>query len=251
MRARLAALAVLLVACSSTTVTTSEPAALAHGAVVTKLDAGRVESLPTGAVYIRFVRFAQPPGYVINSKQHVPSVLYIETGIHRLTLAGQSPIDLVAGQAQFHQSVTHTHLNPGAQPSVWYSIGVWPSSARSQPLVDPIAHAAFESDDVDRVSLPQVPYSQALREVTLARLGTAGAHRFGGLSAFYVLSGSVMIRSAHRPPLPLAAGHGAAFLPDVDLQETNAGAEPAVLLEFLTTPVGKDFEVPLLRQPSA
>ena len=50
------------------------------------------------------------PGYVINSKQHVPSAIYIETEIHRLTLASQSPIDLAAGQGKFHQSVTHTHV---------------------------------------------------------------------------------------------------------------------------------------------
>jgi hypothetical protein len=247
----LIALVAILAACSSTAAPASNPEALARGAVVKKLDAGRVDSLPTGTVYIRFVRFAQPPGYVINSKEHVPSIIYVETGLHRIILAGQSPIDLVAGQALFHQSVTHTHLNPGSEPSVWYSIAVWPSSARGQPLVNPIARAVFESDDVDRVALPQVPYSEVLRQVTLARLGTTGAHRFGGLSAYYILSGSVTIRSAHRPPVTLGVDQGAAFLPDVDLQETNAGADQAVFIEFLTTPVGKDFEVPLQQPPAA
>jgi quercetin dioxygenase-like cupin family protein len=252
-KAKLAAFAVFMVACtaSSTAAPTAKPATLARGAEVKKLDAGRVESLPTGTVYVRFVRFAQAPGYVINSKQHVPSVVFVETGMQRLILAGQAPIDLSAGEAKFHQSVTHQHLNHGSEASVWYSIAVWPSSARGQPLVDPIARAAFESDDIDRAVLPQVPYSQVLREVTLARLGTTGAHRFGGLSAFYVLRGALTIRSAHRPPATLTSGQGAAFLPDIDLQETNGGQDEAVFLEFLTTPLGKDFEVPLPQPPTA
>jgi hypothetical protein len=178
--------------------------------------------------------------------------VYVETGVHRLILNGKPPIDLAAGQATFHQSVTHTHLNPGpVDPSVWYSIALWPSSAHGTALVDKIAEASFESDDIAREPLPQVAYSQVLRQVTLAKDGTAGAQRFGGLSAFYVLTGSVTIKSANRPQVTLGAGHGAYFLPDIALQATNAGAGQAVFLEFLTTAVGKDFEVPLQQPPAA
>ncbi len=255
MRTKLTALVAIglaLSACSAAPTVASNSEALARGAAVKTLDAGKLDSLPTGPVYIRMIRFAQPVGYVINSKQHVASVVYVETGAHRLILNGQAPIDLIAGQARFHQSVTHTHLNPGpADPSVWYSIALWPSSARSQSLVDKIAQAAFESDDISRESLPQVAYSQVLRLVTLSKDGTSGAHQFGGLSAFYVLTGSVTIRSAHRPPVTRSVGQGGAFLPDVALQETNAGPGQAVFLEFLTTPVGKDFEVPLQQPPAA
>ena len=198
-----------------------------------------------------YLRFGNPAGYVIHSKQHVASVVYVERGVHRLILNGQPPLDLMAGQAKFHQSVAHSHLNPGPEPSVWYSIAVWPSSARGQPLVDPIAQAAFESNDIARASLPQVAYSQVLRQITIAKSGRTGAHQFGGVSAFYVLTGSVTIRSAHRPPIILGAGRGDAFLPDVALQETNAGPGQAVFLEFLTTPVGRDFDVPLQQPPAA
>ncbi len=247
----LAAIALALSACSAAGTPASNPQSLARGADVKTLAAGKLDSLPTGSVYIRIIRFVQPAGRVINSKQHVPSVVYIETGVHQLTLNGEPPLDLTAGQATFHQSVTHTHLNPGPGTSVWYSIALWPSSARGQPLVDPIAQAAFESEDFDRQALPQVAYSQVLRQVTLAKLGTSGAHRFGGLSAFYVLAGSVTIKSAHRPPVTLGAGQGVAFLPDVALQETNVGEGQAVYLQFLTVPVGKDFEVPLQQPPAA
>ena len=244
-------LAGALAACGSPALPAANRDALPRDEVVKKLDAGQVDSLPTGPVYIRFVRFAEPPGYVISSKQHVPSVVYVESGIQRLVLAGQAPLDLVAGQAKFHQSVTHQHLNPGSVPSVWYSIAVWPSSARGTPLVDPIAHAAFESADFTRASLPQVAYAEVLRQVTFAGGGTSGAHRFGGLAAFYVLSGSLSIKSSHGIPVHLDAGQGDAFLPGTDLQETNAGTSQAIYLEYLVTAVGKDFEIPLSQPPGS
>jgi hypothetical protein len=247
----LVTIALALSACSTASSATSNPEALARGAAVKTLDAGKLDSLPTGSVYVRMIHFAQPAGYVINSKQHVPSVVYVETGVHRLILNGQPPLDLMAGQAKFHQSVTHTHLNPGPDPSSWYSIALWPSAARGQPLVDPVARAAFESDDIVPEVLPQGAYSQVLRQITLAKLGTTGAHQFGGLAAYYVLTGSVTIRSAHQPPITLGVGQGATILPGVAVQETNAGTDQAVFLEFITTAAGRDFEVPLQQPPAA
>ena len=251
-RIALAAIALVLCACGAAPTVASNSEALAHGAAVKALDAAKLDSLPTGPVYIRFIRFMQPVGYDIVSKQHVASVVYVEMGAHRLVLNGKSPIDLVAGQALFHQSVSHVHINPGpVDPSVWYSIAIWPSSARGQSLVDKTARPTFESEDIARESLPQVAYSQVLRQVTLAKLGTTGAHRFGGLAAFYVLTGSLTIKSAHRAPITLGASEGAYFLPDAALQETNGGTGQTVFLEVITTAAGKDFEVPLQQPPSA
>ena len=239
-------------ACGATPSVASNSDAPAHGAAVKALDGGKLDSLPTGPVYIRFIRFAQPVGYDIVSKQHVASVVYVETGAHRLVLNGKPPIDLEAGQALFHQSVSHVHINPGpADPSVWYSIAIWASSARGQSLVDKTARPKFESEDISRESLPQVAYSQVLRQITLAKLGTTGAHKFGGLAAFYVLTGSLTIKSVHRAPVTLGAGEGAYFLPDVALQETNSGTGQTVFLEFITTAAGKEFEVPLQQAPAA
>lgn len=213
------------------------------------LAAGKVDSLPTGPVYIRFIRFPQPAGNLIPSSQHQPGFVYVESGVHRLTLAGQSPIDITAGQAKFHQSVTHTHFNPGPGPSVWYFIALWPSAARSVPLVSRIAQPVFESSDFAAGVLPGGSYSQVLRRVDLQPNGATEAHEFGGLSAFFVLSGSVTIRANHQAPTTLASGHGAAFLPGVGLQELNTGSSSAALLEFLTTPDGSEFEIPLRSPP--
>jgi hypothetical protein len=232
------------VACASAGAGPPATAVVANREAVSTLAAGRVESLPTGPVYVRFVGFTQPSGYVINSKQHVPSIVYVETGTHRLTLAGQPPLDLSPGQAAFHQTVTHVHLNPGADVSLWYSIAVWPSSARGQPLVDPIARAAFESADIGAGVLPQVVYSEVLRRVTLTAGGPGITHQFGGLVTFFVLAGSLTIKAAHRTSITLGAHQGTTLLPDVDLQETNVLGEPAVFLEFIATPAGRNFEMP-------
>src|SRR5690349_14344627 len=101
----LAAFAMVLSACSaasSSSSSTSNADALPRGAATKTLDAAKLDSLPTGPVYIRMIRFPQPVGYVINSKQHVASVVYVETGVHRLVLNGMPPQDLMAGQAKFH-----------------------------------------------------------------------------------------------------------------------------------------------------
>jgi hypothetical protein len=65
-----------------------------------------------------------------------------------------------------------------------------------------------------------------------------------------VLTGSLTIKSAHKPSVTLGAGQGAAFMPDVALQELNAGPGQAVFLEFVTTAVGKNFDVPLHQPPT-
>lgn len=243
--------ALALSACGAAPSTARNPEAAARGATVKALAAGKLDALPTGPVYVRFIRFVSPPGYTIQSKQHVPSFVYVETGVHKLTLAGQAPIDLTAGQATFHQSATHTHVNPGPDPSVWYSIAIWPSSARGTAGVDKIAEAVFESPDIDRTALPDVAYAVVLRQVTLAAQGTSGAHRFGGLIAFFVISGALTLKSEHQPPVTLNGGQGYVILPEVALQEVNAGLDPAIYLELISTPVGRDFEVPLLQPPAA
>jgi len=236
-------------ACSSAAVQPWDPQALAHGVVVRSLDAGKVASLPTGPLYVRFIRFAQQVGYRIPSRQHQAGIIYVEVGVQRLTIAGQTPIDIPAGRAKFHQSVAHLHINPGPGPSVWYFIALWPSTARSQQVVDPIAHPVFESGDIAPGVLPRGTYSMLLRRVDFDPHGATEAHRFGGLSAFFVLEGSVTIKVDGRSPTTLATGLGAAFDPGIGLQEVNQGTTGAVLLEFLTTPEGADFETPLRRPP--
>src|SRR5215470_18083051 len=79
------AAAILPLACEAM----SEPPAtdvqaLAYGAAVKELDGGKLEALPTGAVFFRVIHFPQPGGYAITSRQHNPGFVFVESGLHRL-----------------------------------------------------------------------------------------------------------------------------------------------------------------------
>ena len=243
--------AILSLACGAgTSPAVTNAQALMHGAAVKKLDGGKLESLPTGALYFRVIHFVQPAGYTINSTQHVPGFVFVETGLHRLQLKGQQPIELGSGEAKFIQSVTHSHLNPGTEPCSWYFIALWSSWVRSQPLVDPIASPVFESADL-APQPGQGSYSQVLREVTLKRYGHSEAHEFGGMSVFFVLQGSLTVRTTQGHAAGIVAGQGASYPPNVAIQEVNAATGETTYLELLTTAVGREFEIPLPQPPGA
>src|SRR5262249_56159629 len=93
-----------------------------------KLDGGRLESLPTGAMYFRVIHLVQPAAYTINSTQHNPGFVFVESGLHQLQFKGQPPPELAPGEAKFLQSVTHSHLNPGTEPCSWNSLPPLPPS---------------------------------------------------------------------------------------------------------------------------
>ena len=198
--------------------------------------------------FFRVIHFPQPGGYTITSRQHNPGFVFVESGLHRLLFEGKQSVDLAAGEARFIQSVTHAHLNPGTELCSWYFIALWSSSVRSQPLVDRIASPVFESEDL--VPVPsQGAYSQVLRLVTLRRDGRSEAHQFGGMSVFFVLRGSLTVRSARGRTVDMVAGQGAFYPPNVALQEANGATGETTYLEMLTTAVGKEFEIPLSQPP--
>lgn len=226
----------------------TDVAAQSHDATVQSLDGGKLDGLPTGGVFGRVIQFQQPEGYTILSKERVPGFVFVESGVHRLTLLGQAPTDIAAGHARFHPSISHVHFNPGPGLCMWYFVAVWSSSGRAQPPVDPIAKFVFQSANISPVQLPQGTYSEVLRQVTLGGGGRSEAHQFGGLSLFFVLQGSLTIRS-QRGSSELSPHEGAAYLPDVPLQEVNRADVPVVYLEMLITATEREFEVPLLHAP--
>lgn len=238
----------LFTACNSQASPTPDASALSSGVAVKSLDAGKLDSLPTGGVFVRVLKFVQPSGFTFPSTQHVPGFVFVESGVHRLTLEGQPPIDLTAGQAKFHQSITHTHFNPGPGSSSWYFIALWSSSSRGQPPVASIAVQVFQSDNFSPEQLPQGVYSEVLRQVTLAAPGRSEAHKFGGLAVFFVLQGSLLIRSSDGH-IELGVDQGAVYPAGVPVQETNTTAGRTVYLEMLTTAFGREFEVPLSQSP--
>ncbi len=196
------------------------------------------------------VRFAQPSGHTVKSAQHVPGFVYGESGVQQILVVGQAPLDITSGEAVFLGSVTHAHHNPGPTGNSWYFIALWPSSARTQSLIDPtVARIAYQTRDFDSATLPQGKYLQTLRLVTLAPGGRTAAHEFGGVRVLLVLEGSITVRTSGAAPATLAAGQGSDYMPNVGTQEVNSTVARAVFLELLTTASGRPFETNLSEPP--
>lgn len=252
----LAGLVVLLFACSSTVSRTVSPQAVASGATVMPLAGGRLPSLPTGTVYIRLIHFAQPALYSIPSQsqtqQHKPGFIYMEAGTQRLFVVDQPPKDIGEGEATFLNEVTHWHYNPGPSTISWYFIALWPTSFRTQQLIDPQhAKVAFATPDLGPATMPPGSYVQVLRRVTLAPGGRTSAHTFGGYAVLFVLEGSVTVRATGAGAVTVAAGNGKNYTAGTGQQELNVTSEPAVFLELLTVADGAPFETQLTAPPVA
>lgn len=242
---------ILLAACNSAPAQSPDPAARAVGVSVTPLAGAKFLSLPTGQVYIRLVHFAQPPAHTVKSSQHVPGVVYVESGVHRLLVAGQSPQDSGSGEAIFLGGVTHAHYNPGPTSNGWYFIALWPSSARTQSLVDPtVGRIAYQTPDFDSARVAQGAYFQTLRLVSVAPGGRTAAHKFGGMRVLFVLEGSLTVHVTGAAPATVAMGSGSNYMPNVSMQELNPTADPTVFLELLTTGAGKPIETVLGQSPA-
>jgi hypothetical protein len=218
----------------------------ASGARTEDLAGGRLDALPSGALYIRVQHFAQPPETEFGSRSHQPGFEYQVDGTQLYEIQGGPTIPIGPGQAYFQASIPHTHRNPGPGTNSWYFIALWPSAARSLPPVTPSAKVAFETEDLPAVGLPSGPYVESLQLVTLGTGGHTTAHERSGMQVLFVLAGSVRLRTADGSSV-LVAGDGA-YLPLASREEeVNAGAGEARYLDFTATPTGRPFEVTVAR----
>lgn len=244
----LAALAALLCSCGGgTSASSASSGASASGAAVKNLSAGRLDTLPTGPVYIQVNEFVQPAGGVIGSKKHVAGMIMEEKGVQRLEVEGSPPLDIHAGESDFLPSVTHVHLNPGASANLWYNFALWPTSARSAPLTSPGTTVAFTTPDLPAGALPAGAYAITLQMVTLQPHGRTRAHTYGGVDVLFVLSGTISAHADGRAAMTLSRGGASWALAGTGLQEVNAGNQAATFLSFVVAPVGQPFETALNR----
>jgi len=69
------------------------------------------------------------------------------------------------------------------------------------------------------------------------------------MSVFFVLQGSLTVRSTQGRAVDIVAGSGAFYPPNVAIQEVNAATGETIYLVLLTTAIGKEFEIPASRPP--
>ena len=91
--------AVVAVACGSTTAGTSSPnpSVSAHLMTVDELAAGQLGALPTGSQFARIVVFHQSPRQTVPSKKHQAGIIYVDTGLQLLTYTSGQSVDISGG----------------------------------------------------------------------------------------------------------------------------------------------------------
>jgi hypothetical protein len=154
-RACLLVAAIVVAACQLPGSTTTAGSSQATSA---NLAGGHLPVLPSGPVFIRVIEFEQNVGGSFTSQKHVPGLIYVASGVHHLVIVDGPSVDLRAGDAYFLGSLSHLHINPESQRNRWYFLALWPTAARSAPLVDPSASVVFETPDLPVQSLPPGPY---------------------------------------------------------------------------------------------
>ena len=128
--------------------------------------AGRLDALTSGRLFLRVIRFGQPPQSTFGSKKHQPGFIYQVSGHQVLALTGGPQVTLTSGEAYFHLSVPHTHLNPGPDPNSWLFLALWPSAARGQPNVNPLAYNSYDGPDFTPAPAAG-PFSESLQLVSM------------------------------------------------------------------------------------
>lgn len=216
---------------------------------VNELAAGQLDALPTGTQFVRVVMFNQAPNQTVASKKHQAGIVYVDTGLQRLTYTGGTSVDIAGGTALFLKSVEHSHTTLPPTISVWYFIALWPSVQRPTPLNG--STAAFDSQDIPSTTLSPGTYVETLRKVTLQPGGRSPAHSFGGLEVVFVLDGSLTVKVAGQASVVLTPGTGAGdyVAPGSATQEVAAGSSKVDYLAFFVTEAGKPFETALTSVP--
>lgn len=210
--------------------------ALARAAITRALAGGKVGSLPSGPIFLRFARFHEPAHYSFGNKSHAPGFVYQIAGIQDLDEVGVPLVHLTAGQAAFNGTGSHKHINPGDTFSDWLAITVFPATSRGA-LADPSATLAYATGDFAPSWVATVPYVETLWLTTIEPGGRTTAVKHPGITVVFALEGTVQLRGPTSGPTSLAQGSGDFFAPMTVVQASNPGSQESSFLTVLITPV--------------
>lgn len=240
-----AVLTVALVACQGSPTAASRAFIRSDSVVVKTLGAAQVSAIPSGQLYVLVQEFRQPPHSEFGSNKHDAGFIYLAAGTQVFLPLEGEPVLLHAGDAYFQHSIAHRHQNPDSTPNDWYHLALFPTSAQSQPPVNPLAQRIFASSAIPSGALPAGPAGETLRLITIQPSGHTEPHRHGGVEVLVVLQGSLRLLITGVPAQPFGSNQGTMVLPGTDMQERNVGQEVLVYLSFVVTPMGQPFEVPV------
>jgi hypothetical protein len=242
--------ALLCTACSSPASTSVNQGAGAHAAKTLPLAAGGLLDVPTGNLFIRIIEFHQDPGTSFPSQVHVPGLIFQSEGSQVLAIHDGATVQIGPAQGFFLGPSAHTHSNPGPTGNHWYFLALWPTNARSSPLVFASARVAYATTpDFPLTTFAPIRYSETLRWVALEPGGRTSAAKYGGIETLLVLDGSISVHAAGKLPEPLSADQGTNVLPGTATQIFNQGSSRSTFLAFYITAADQPFETPLDQSP--
>lgn len=111
-----AAVLALAVACGgSASPATVKPA----GVTANVLATGHIDSIPTGTLFVNYLKLPQAAAGSIKHK-HLAGFVYSVWGTVEIDVDNASPLTVQPGQAAFiGANVMHNHLNPGTSGNDW------------------------------------------------------------------------------------------------------------------------------------
>jgi quercetin dioxygenase-like cupin family protein len=225
-----AATLALAVACggSASPVAVKPPA----GVTTNILASGRLDSIPTGTLFVNYLKLPQAAAGSINHK-HLAGFVYAIGGAVELDVVGASQLMIQPGQAAFiGASVMHNHLNPGTSANDWWFVALRPTASRPLATIVSGQKELYTTGDLTQISAG--PYTETLTD---NRLPASGVDRQAGpsLRVLYVLDGNVTVSGDAGMVGAVAAGEGAYSLPGANLVVT-AGPAGGHYLIFALTP---------------
>jgi hypothetical protein len=202
------------------------------GVTANILASGRLDSIPTGTLFVNYLRLPQAAAGSINHK-HLAGFVYAIGGAVEVDVVGASPLMIPPGQAAFiGANVMHNHLNPGAAGNDWWFVALRPTASRPLAIIVPGQKELYTTADLTQISAGQ--YTETLTD---NRLPANGVDRQAGssLRVLYVLDGNVTVSGDAGMAGTVAAGQGAYSLPGANLVVT-AGPTGGHYLIFTLAP---------------
>lgn len=202
------------------------------GVTANILASGRIDSIPTGTLFVNYLRLPQAAAGSIKHK-HLAGFVYAVGGAVELDLENASPLTIQPGQAAFvGANVMHNHLNPGTSGNDWWFVALRPTASRPLATIVPGQKELYTTADLTQVSAG--PYTETLSDNLLP---ANGVDRQAGtsLQVLYVLDGKVTVSGDAGMAGTVASGEGAYSLPGSKLVLT-AGPAGGHYLIFTLAP---------------
>jgi hypothetical protein len=225
-----AAILTVAVACggSATPVADQKPA----GVTANILASGHIDSIPTGTLFVNYLKLPQAAAGSIKHK-HLAGFVYAVGGTVEIDVDSASPLIVQPGKAAFiGANVMHNHLNPGASGNDWMFVALRPTASRPLATIVAGQKELYTTGNLTQITAGQ--YTETLSDNVL-RANGVDRQTGSSLRVLYVLDGYVIVSGDALMAGSLVVGDGAYSLPGANLVVT-AGPTGAHYLVFTLTP---------------